>query len=285
MRSIIPALCLLLLAAPLAAQAPIADTFTQMQTDLTTALNADDADALWAALQRYGLHRMLRVKSIDMMKAGLTPGSQGMRQLREFTSFELLNIQSSGDNQLLTVKSPLRGVRGPKITLTFSPNGDGWNITDLRTDQGLSMSSKVSKVPEAGGAAPDFTLKDAAGKDVSLSDFRGKAVVLNFWATWCPPCRAEIPMLESNWQKLQNKGVVVLGINAEDDIAKAKKFVTEHMTYPNLFGAANVNAQYGVVGVPATFYIDKTGVVRHHIVGSASESEAVIAERVKAMME
>ena len=80
-------------------------------------------------------------------------------------------------------------------------------------------------------AAPDFTLRDLKGNQVSLSDFRGQPVVLNFWATWCSPCRVEIPHLEALYTKYKDQGLVVLGMNTETDYMKVKHFAEPRISY------------------------------------------------------
>ncbi len=96
---------------------------------------------------------------------------------------------------------------------------------------------------------------------MSLEDFKGKGVVLNFWATWCGPCREEMPLFEEVWKKYKDKGVVFLGIDVMDDKDNASKFLeTIGITYPNLYDpSGQVSTKYKVIALPATFFIDKEG--------------------------
>jgi peroxiredoxin len=127
-----------------------------------------------------------------------------------------------------------------------------------------------------GHTAPDFALKDVNGKTVKLSDYRGKAVVLNFWATWCPPCKTEIPWFEALADKYRDQGLEVIGVALDDasdkDIAS---FAQEmKMNYPVLLGKEETSDLYGGVEMlPTTFYIDRNGKITDHVLGLVSRKE------------
>lgn len=134
----------------------------------------------------------------------------------------------------------------------------GWRVADRQAGQSLSTRVEAGDTP----AAPDFTLPSLDGSgDVTLSSFRGKVVVLNFWASWCLPCRDEAPLLESAWQRWRDEGVVVLGIDAQDFKADAKKFVAKYeQTYPNTHdGSGKTLGHYGITGFPETWFVDREG--------------------------
>ena len=128
----------------------------------------------------------------------------------------------------------------------------------------------------AGKVAPDFTLKDINGNMVKLSDFRGKAVVLNFWATWCPPCKVEIPWFEDLQNKYGSQGLEVVGVALDDssdkeiaDFAKEMK-----MNYPVLLGKEETSDLYGgVEALPTTFYIDRNGKIITSVPGLIDRKE------------
>ena len=108
---------------------------------------------------------------------------------------------------------------------------------------------------------PDFTLPDPAGKKVSLKDFRGKLIMLNFWATWCAPCREEMPTMERLYQEFKNKGFVIVAVNVKDNKKDALAFIKElKLTYPVVFDSDDaVGLLYGAWALPATYLIGPKG--------------------------
>ncbi|MCZ6676580.1 MAG: redoxin domain-containing protein [Candidatus Poribacteria bacterium] len=124
-----------------------------------------------------------------------------------------------------------------------------------------------------GQPAPGFTLPDLEGNPVSLSDFKGKVVILDFWATWCGPCVVEIPHFIRFQEEFGKKGFTMLGISTDDGVNVVKKFVEEYqVNYPNLMADGNVKALYGGVrSIPTTFVLDRDGVIQRHYVGTQPE--------------
>lgn len=120
-------------------------------------------------------------------------------------------------------------------------------------------------------AAPEFARPDLAQHRVDLASLRGKVVLLNFWATWCAPCRLEMPRFVE-WQKqYASQGLQIVGVSIDDDAAPVRPFVEKmHLDYPVVMGDARLNTLYGgVYGVPVTFVIDRQGIVRARIDGGA----------------
>jgi cytochrome c biogenesis protein CcmG/thiol:disulfide interchange protein DsbE len=118
-----------------------------------------------------------------------------------------------------------------------------------------------------GKAAPDFTYTDINGKNLSLSGLRGKVVILDFWATWCPPCKMEIPGFVQLQKQYEKEGLMVVGI-ALDTEEKVKNFAKEYgINYPLAIGDQSITQAYGgIQGIPTTFIIDKTGcIVGQHV--------------------
>ncbi len=121
--------------------------------------------------------------------------------------------------------------------------------------------------PVVGAPAPDFTLADLSGTQVSLSDFKGQVVLLNFWATWCPPCKLEMPTLQQHYVDFKDQGLVVVGVEAGEPKAEVQAFAAEQrLTFPILADEKSaVTDQYRVLALPTTFVIDRQGViVRQH---------------------
>ena len=148
-----------------------------------------------------------------------------------------------------------------------------WQV--VRTDQGRALGAKVNAGRRP--LAPSFTLDRLDGKGtISLASLRGKAVVLNFWASWCEPCKEESPRLESFWQQNRNDGVVVLGIDAQDFDFDAERFVDRYkLTYPILRDKhGSTLGHYGISGFPETWFVDRRGrLVGRHIEGPVSDAD------------
>ena len=129
--------------------------------------------------------------------------------------------------------------------------------------------------PEPGGQAPDFALQDLNKEVIQLSDFRGQPVVLNFFASWCVPCMAEMPLIQETHLQAEAKGYVVLGIAVQDS-RQAVRSLSESMgfTFPMVFDGDNsVGLAYEVIGPPATFFIDRTGKITSSVVGVMDHEE------------
>ena len=122
--------------------------------------------------------------------------------------------------------------------------------------------------------APEFVLSrlNAPGK-LKLGSLRGKVVVLNFWASWCAPCKTEAPRLEAAWQHYKGMGVVVVGVDGQDFSGDAKRFIRKHgITYPNVHdGPGDIGTKYGVTGFPETYFVDRRGrLIGDRVVGEVS---------------
>ena len=140
--------------------------------------------------------------------------------------------------------------------------------------------------PDAKPANLDFTIRDMDGRDVSLSAFKGKVILLNFWATWCGPCLAEIPGFVDLQARYRDRGLVVLGISVDDPIEKLKPFALEfQMNYPVLAGSdrSDVQEAYGpMLGIPVSVIVNRDGLVCRRIVGGASRQ--VFEREIKALL-
>lgn len=121
----------------------------------------------------------------------------------------------------------------------------------------------------AAGEAPPFTFTTFEGETIKLADLRGKGVVLNFWASWCDPCRAEAELLETTWQQEKENGIVFIGLDYLDQEPAAKAYLAEYaVSYPNGPDLQSDAARrYGIKGVPETFFIDPEGKIAHMVIG------------------
>ena len=159
--------------------------------------------------------------------------------------------------------------------------------TFLCLGMGLSASwGMASRPPLLGSPAPSFQLTNLAGENGSLDQYRGKVVLLNFWATWCKPCTKEMPAMQTAYDALRDQGFVVLAINELEDVPKVREHIAEHRhTFEVLLDPDNhVANQYGVVGLPVSIFIDKTGHVRKIVKGGLL-TEGSITETVRPLLQ
>ena len=126
----------------------------------------------------------------------------------------------------------------------------------------------------SGNAAPEFSVTDIDGKKLSLSDYRGKVILLDFWATWCTPCRAEIPHFVEMQQKYGPQGFQVVGISMDDDAKPVKEFYRQfNMNYPVAVGDDKLAQSFGgVLGLPVNFIIDREGRIHAKYLGATDVS-------------
>jgi peroxiredoxin len=138
----------------------------------------------------------------------------------------------------------------------------------------------------AGAATPGFTLPARAGGTLSLDQLKGQVVMVNFWATWCGPCRQEMPLLEQIQQKYEPLGFTVVGINVEPDSAAAQAWLTGvGVTFPILFDRENtVAAAFGVEGMPSTVFIDRNGAVRYVHRGYKPGDESKYSDMIRSLV-
>jgi len=146
----------------------------------------------------------------------------------------------------------------------------------------LGLLGMAGRPPLLGSPAPEIALKDLQGQEVRLSDLHGKVVLLNFWATWCKPCKEEMPAMQVSYEKLRDQGFVVLAVNELEDVEKVAEHIRTHgHTFLVVMDHDNrVANQYGVLGLPSSFLIDRQGIVREHIFGNLL-TEQRIAELVR----
>lgn len=137
---------------------------------------------------------------------------------------------------------------------------------------GLALARQKQTQPTS-GPAPDFTVTTFDGEEIRLSDLRGQVVVVNFWASWCIPCKDEAPVLQAAWEKYRDQNVVMLGIAYVDTPANSLDFIDEFgITYPNAPDAGTrVSDAYHITGVPETFVVDQDGNIAQFFYAQVTE--------------
>lgn len=136
------------------------------------------------------------------------------------------------------------------------------------------------------GPAPDFTLKSRGGENIKLSELRGQVVLINFWASWCGPCRQEMPLLDQMYQKYSPLGFTLLGVNVEQDSTDAERLLKDTpVTFPILFDAQNqVSKLYDVTAMPSTVLVDRDGKVRYVHKGYQPGYESEYQTQIRALV-
>jgi cytochrome c biogenesis protein CcmG, thiol:disulfide interchange protein DsbE len=171
------------------------------------------------------------------------------------------------------------------LYLILLTTGFAWII--LSADKtGTSTAGKIP-APQTGFLAPDFELKTPEGETIKLSDLRGQPVLVNLWATWCPPCRAEMQTLETVYKDYQDLGFTILAVNmtSQDDPQAVLPFVKERgITYPVLLDdKGEVARAYQMKSLPSSFFINRDGTITEVIIGGPM-AEALLRTRIEELL-
>lgn len=142
--------------------------------------------------------------------------------------------------------------------------------------------------PQIGSLAPEFQLTDMQGRTVALSDLRGKVVLLNFWATWCFPCRVEMPSMEEAYQRFRSQGLEILAVSVDEQGARVTKPFQEEkgLTFPILHDTDyQVGLTYGARSLPMTYLIDRQGIIKHRVFGSREWNTPEAGQMLSTLLE
>lgn len=184
-------------------------------------------------------------------------------------------MSSVGEQSGASEPAPTRERRGPRrlILAAWLMAGVAAIVAFLTVSVG--RPSGPVDTPIVGRPAPAFDLQTLDGQRVSLADLRGSPVVLNFWASWCIPCREEAPLLTAAAGNYRPEGLRILGVVYQDSAENARDFMARYgQTYPGLLDPEGRTAiDYGVFGLPETFFIDRAGIVRSRQVGAVTEAD------------
>ena len=171
------------------------------------------------------------------------------------------------------------------VTIIILALGAAWIWLSAVTP-GETTSGAIP-APQEGFQAPDFELNTLNGEQVLLSDLRGKAILLNFWATWCPPCRSEMPAMQHVYMDYEQDGFVILAVNnlRQDRRENVESFILEeNLTFPVLLdNSGSVSTRYQVNSMPTSFFIDPEGIIREVVIGGPM-SEALLRTRVENLL-
>lgn len=147
----------------------------------------------------------------------------------------------------------------------------------------VGSARAIDTAPEAGNYAPPFELKDINGRKSALSEYRGKVVLLNFWATWCEPCKSELPSLNNIYAALKGKGFVVLGVSVDTSAKTVRNFIRdEKIVFPVLLDKDKdvYFDQYAIMGLPTSFLINHDGIIVEKIIGEKKWDSPDVRDKI-----
>ncbi len=152
---------------------------------------------------------------------------------------------------------------------------------------GFLAACSKEEAPPAPSPAPDFSLPAIGGKTVKLSDYKGKVVLLDFWATWCPPCRVAVPHIMELQQALGGRGFQAIGLDLDDNTADVENFLKKTpVNYPIAHATETVRVSYGgIAAIPQVFLIDRKGMLRERYQGFTRESAEQMRKAVEALLQ
>lgn len=179
----------------------------------------------------------------------------------------------------------MQPIRRRALYLFILAAGLAWIFASA--DRSGTSTARQIPAPRRGFLAPDFTLQTTTGETIRLANLRGQAVLVNLWAAWCPPCRAEMPAIQKMYEEYKDQGFVVLAVNMtwQDDPAAVAPFVQKYgLTFPVLLEPSGAAARlYELRSLPSSFFIDRQGVIREVVIGGPM-AEALLRTRIEAIL-
>jgi len=204
-------------------------------------------------------------------------------QQTQLSFLSTLNRTSTPFNPEDSSATAAARLRNPDIVIQTTPPAVIEEISVTNVPSLTPVNIADTEMPSSDGGlvgqpAPDFTLPTLNGDEISLSNFRGQPVLINFWASWCEPCRIEMPMLINAYQDYSDDGLVILGLNVteEDTLEAVNSFVDEFVVpYPILLDQLDhvSHDDYMMIGLPMSVFIDRAGVVKRVVIGALREDE------------
>ena len=158
----------------------------------------------------------------------------------------------------------------------------------VSADRTGTSTAGAIPAPQQGFLAPDFSLNTPNGESFTLSELRGQAVLVNLWATWCPPCRAEMPAMQKMYEEYKDQGFVVLAVNMtyQENYSAVVPFTQDHgLTFPILLDeTGNVAGKYELRSLPSSFFVDRNGIIQEVVIGGPM-AEALLRTRIESILE
>jgi peroxiredoxin len=153
----------------------------------------------------------------------------------------------------------------------------------VQADEQTGKNKQTLTKVDASPAAPGFSLEDMDGETVSLADYSGKILIVNFWATWCPPCRREMPSMQRAYEILREDGIEMLAINVGEDSETIFTFTADYpVEFPLIMDkTSDITQQYGVAGIPVTYVVSPQGKIIYKAIGSREWDDPAIIEKIR----
>jgi cytochrome c biogenesis protein CcmG, thiol:disulfide interchange protein DsbE len=171
------------------------------------------------------------------------------------------------------------------FSITLLVSAALWII--VTADHSQASIAGIVPAPRAGFLSPDFSLQTLNGEEMTLSELKGHPVIINYWASWCVPCRSEMPAIEEAYAAYQDQGVIVLAVNAtnQDSLSDVASFIEEHnLTFPILVDSeGKVGNLYEVLALPTTFFVQTDGIIQDVVVGGPM-AEALLVTRIERLL-